>query len=320
MTTPEDLNQLTSQFYDGNPDMEDNRLRLHRIEYEVTLRTILNELPPGRTGLKILDIGGGTGPYSFALAALGHTVTLVDLSPGLLALARSRASTLPPSSRPARILRGDATALSAVLPADERGTFDAVLLLGPLYHIMSAKLRERAVREAWAMVRPPERPGERGGGEAEGVEAVEAVEAVKGGTLFCAWVSRWAHYRDVAMRDPARLMKKRDFYAKHAADGDYVRYDENGQACHAMNHELPANMPGILKRITGEENVKMVGTEGLLAGGLDKLVNELQGEEFQAWVDKCYEVGTDEHGWILADHIVGVVSKTARDDTLLRAA
>ena len=48
-----------------------------------------------------------------------------------------------------------------------------------------------------------------------------------------------------------------------------------------MNHELPANMPVILKRVTGEESVKMVGTEGLLAGGLDKLVNELQGDEFQ---------------------------------------
>ncbi|KAH9896716.1 hypothetical protein C8Q73DRAFT_421550 [Cubamyces lactineus] len=252
------------------------------------------------------------GPYSFTLAALGHTVTLIDLSPGLLALASARASTLPPASRPARILLGDATALSSVLPADERETFDAVLLLGPLYHIMSAELRERAIREAWAMVRPPS-------GDVSDDGEPEEPNVAKGGTLFCAWVSRWAHYRDVAMRDPARLAKKSVFYAKHAVDGDYVRLNENGQACHAMNHELPANMPVILKRVTGEENVKMVGTEGLLAGGLDKLVNELQGEEFQAWVDKCYEVGTDAHGWILADHIVGVVSKTARDDTLLRA-
>ena len=61
MATPQELNKLTSEFYNGNPDMEDGRLRLHRIEYEVTLRTILNALPPGRTGLKILDIGGGTG-------------------------------------------------------------------------------------------------------------------------------------------------------------------------------------------------------------------------------------------------------------------
>ncbi|KAI0349776.1 S-adenosyl-L-methionine-dependent methyltransferase [Trametes cingulata] len=298
MATPQELNALTSHRYNENPNLEDERLRKHRIEYEVTLRTILSRLPPGRTGLKILDIGGGTGPYSFALAALGHSVTLVDISPGLLALARERAASLPPTARPARILEGDATSLSSVLPADERGTFDAVLLLGPLYHIMSAELREQAIREAWAMVRPP-------AGREEDDEG--------GGTLFCAWVSRWAHYRDVATRDPGRLAKKGEFYAKHAQDGDYVRLDENGQPCHAMNHEVPANMPVILKRVTGEEDVKMVGTEGLLAGNLDKLVNELQGEEFEAWVEKCLEVGTDEHGWMLSDHIVGVVSKTARN-------
>ncbi|OJT11508.1 hypothetical protein TRAPUB_11980 [Trametes pubescens] len=295
MATPQELNALTSQFYDANPVLEDERLRKHRIEFEVTLRTILRRLPPGRTGLKILDIGGGTGPYSFALAARGHSVTLIDLSPGLLALARVRSATLPPSQRPARILKGDATALSAVLSDAERGTFDVVLLLGPLYHIMSAELRERAVRDAWAMVR-----------------STSAQEAGQGGTLFCAWVSRWAHYRDVAMRDPGRLAMKRDFYAKHAEDGDYVRYDEDGQPCHAMHHEMPTEMPVMLKRITGEDDVRMVGAEGVLAGGPDKLVNEMQGEDFEAWVEECLEVGTDEHSWMLSDHIIGVVPKTVR--------
>ncbi|KAL1941554.1 hypothetical protein VTO73DRAFT_6993 [Trametes versicolor] len=297
MATPQELNTLTSQFYDANPALEDDRLRKHRIEFEVTLRMILRHLPPGRTGLKILDIGGGTGPYSFALAARGHSVTLIDLSPGLLARAHAHAATFQPSARPARILEGDATALSAVLPAAERGTFDAVLLLGPLYHIMSGELRERAVHDAWAMVRPAPAQEDSDG---------------EGGTLFCAWVSKWAHYRDVAMRDPGRLAAKREFYAKHAEDGDYVRYDENGEPCHAMHHEIPANMPLMLKHITGEENVQMVGAEGVLAGGLDKLVTELQGEEFEAWVQKCMEVATDEHGWMMSDHIIGVVSKTAR--------
>ncbi|KAI0367250.1 S-adenosyl-L-methionine-dependent methyltransferase [Pilatotrama ljubarskyi] len=295
MATPQELHALTSQQYNEHPEVEDDRLRQHRIEFEVTLRTILGRLPPGRTGLKILDVGGGTGPYSFALAARGHSVTLVDLSPGLLTLARERAASLPPASQPARILQGDATALSSVIPAAERGTYDAVLLLGPLYHIMSPELREQAIREAWAMVRP----------------RADDDREERGGTLFCAWVSRWAHYRDVATRDPGRLARKKDFYAKHARDGDYIRLDENGDPCHAMNHEMPANMPLMLKRITGEEHVKMVGAEGLLAGGLDKLVNELQGEEFEAWVEKCVEVGSDEHGWMLSDHIVGVVSKTA---------
>ena len=201
------------------------------------------------------------GPYAFALAARGHTVTLVDLSEGLLDLARTRAAALPATSRPPRILQGDATALSSISQLrDERGTFDAVLLLGPLYHIMSEPLRDAAIRDAWSMVRP----------EANGA-------------LFCAFVSRWAHYRALALTDPARLAAKREFYAQHVRDGDYIRLDESGVPYHAMHHEVPVEMPQILQRLTGvpEESVKMVGTEGLLAGGLDKMVNELQGDEFK---------------------------------------
>ena len=66
MTTPEELNARTADFYDANPSLEDDRLRKHRIEFEVTLRTILSVLPLERTGLRILDIGGGTGtPYPY---------------------------------------------------------------------------------------------------------------------------------------------------------------------------------------------------------------------------------------------------------------
>ena len=83
-------------------------------------------------------------------------MTLVDLSSSLLALAHTRAAALPPSARPARILQGDATDLPhTVSPlADEVGTFDAVLLLGPLYHIMTPELRAAALAQAWDMVRP----------------------------------------------------------------------------------------------------------------------------------------------------------------------
>ncbi|KAI0777550.1 S-adenosyl-L-methionine-dependent methyltransferase [Trametes elegans] len=305
MSTPAELNTLTARWYDENPGLEDDRLRLHRMEFEVTLRTILASLAPGRTDLKILDIGGGTGPYAFALAARGHAVTLVDISPGLLSLAHARAASTPPAERPTRILEGDATALSSVLPRAERGTFDAVLLLGPLYHLTAPELRERAVREAWGMVRPAAAGGQGGAG------AAGRTGGGGGGTLFCAWVSRWAHYRDVATREPARLARKRAFYAKHAEDGEYIRHDERGRAYHAMHHELPSEMPLVLKRVTGEDDVRMVGAEGLLAGGLDRLVNDLQGEEFEAWVEKCLEVGSDAHGWMLSDHIVGIVSKNA---------
>ena len=168
------------------------------------------------------------------------------------------------------MLEGAATTLSS-LPSltGEQGTFDAVLLLGPLYHIMDPALRDTAIREAWSMVRP-------GCGDA----------ADGGGTLFCAWVSRWAHYRDIALRDPGRLLARKEVYTQHARDGNYVRLDEQGVAYHAMHHELPANMPRMLARVTErpKEEVHMVGTEGVLTVGLDKLVNEMQGEEFEVGI------------------------------------
>lgn len=60
MASPQDLHSATTQSYDANPTMEDERLKAHRIEYEVTLRTILDHLPKDRA-TKILDVGGGAG-------------------------------------------------------------------------------------------------------------------------------------------------------------------------------------------------------------------------------------------------------------------
>ncbi|KAI0077592.1 S-adenosyl-L-methionine-dependent methyltransferase [Panus rudis PR-1116 ss-1] len=285
MNDPLTLSSATAAFYSSHPSLEDRRLKLHRIEFEVTLRTILDILTATERA-KVLDVGGATGTYSFPLAAKGHDVTLVDLSPGLISVAASRAEEDPDGPRPSRIMVGDALSLDTLLPGEE-GTFDVVLLLGPLYHIMSPELRERAIRQAWRMV-------------------------AQGGSLFCAWVSRWAHYRDLAMREPQRLFRRKDFYAKHAQNGDYVRTDEDNVPIHAMHHEIPSQMPIILRRVTGVQNVKMVGAEGILAGNLDKPVNDLEGEEFEAWVHKCMDIGHDENEWMMSDHIIGIAQKASQ--------
>ena len=215
--------------------------------------------------------------------------------------ARVSSSTTPV---PARILQGDATRLANHPDlADEHGTFDAVLLLHPLSHIVPADLRAAALHDAWDFVCP------------------------RGGMLFCGWVSRLAHYRRLALADPAALMRERAFYVESERDGLYV--DSSMEARHSRHYELPERMPKILRDATGVEDVEMVGAEGLLSGGLDRMVNELQGEEFevgvfglawsfriahslwmQAWVEKCLEVGMDEHGWRMADRIVGIAIKS----------
>jgi 2-polyprenyl-3-methyl-5-hydroxy-6-metoxy-1,4-benzoquinol methylase len=62
------------EFYDKNAQNEWDRLDRHRTEFAVTLRALKDYLP--HLPVEVLDVGGGPGRYSIALAKLGHRVTL----------------------------------------------------------------------------------------------------------------------------------------------------------------------------------------------------------------------------------------------------
>ncbi|MBL8772842.1 MAG: class I SAM-dependent methyltransferase [Phenylobacterium sp.] len=75
--------------------------------------------PPGGS---ILELGAGTGRLTAALAARGHEVTGVDISPAMLQQGQARLAGLAPDAgRRARLVRGDMTAL------DLKRTFDLVI-------------------------------------------------------------------------------------------------------------------------------------------------------------------------------------------------
>ncbi len=76
-------------FYDKNAQNEWDRLDRHRTEFAVTLRALKDYLP--HFPAEVLDVGGGPGQYSIALAKLGYQVTLLDLSEGCLQLAKKKA-------------------------------------------------------------------------------------------------------------------------------------------------------------------------------------------------------------------------------------
>jgi len=96
----------------------------------------------------VLDVGGGAGAYALPLAREGYAVHLIDPVPLHVEQAIT-GSTAQPETPLAGAEVGDACSLSQ---ASE--TVDAVLLLGPLYHLIRREDRLRAFREARRVVRP----------------------------------------------------------------------------------------------------------------------------------------------------------------------
>lgn len=89
----------------------------------------------------ILDVGGGAGAYAFPLAKQGYEVHLID--PVELHVEQARSYAKTSGIALASIAQGDARTLD--FPASSA---DAVLLLGPLYHLVERSDRLQALHEA----------------------------------------------------------------------------------------------------------------------------------------------------------------------------
>jgi SAM-dependent methyltransferase len=140
------------------------------IEFERTKEIILRSLPPAPA--LVADIGGGPGRYTQWLAGLGYQVEHRDLMP--LHVDQVRAAV----GENARVRTMLGNALDLDLPDS---SVDAVLLLGPLYHLKSRADRIKALREAARIAAP-------------------------GGPIFAAAISRWAPRLDGDLR--SRLYEK----------------------------------------------------------------------------------------------------------------
>jgi SAM-dependent methyltransferase len=210
-----------------------------RLELLRTQEIVRRHLPPGP--LKILDVGGGPGVHAEWLADDGHTVHVVDPMPNHVEAAKRLAAT----HRRITAEVGDARSLAA-----GSDSVDAVLLLGPLYHLTDRADRLRALDEAGRVVRP-------------------------GGLVFVAAISRFASLLDGLRRGFLFDPRFRSIVEQDLRDGQHRNPDRLPDWFTTAYFHHPAELAGEATA-AGLDCIEVVGVEGV-AGWF--------GNVFERWDD-----------------------------------
>ncbi|KAF7590977.1 hypothetical protein BBP40_002171 [Aspergillus hancockii] len=289
--------KIVAEWYNQNAALEHDRLNSCRLEFSVSMRVILRCLEQlerhVQRPLAILDLGGGTGRYAVELAQRGHSVALVDISQSELDLAKSFAA------------ESDVT-LSAVVQADARtiqvhpreenpqtiftqSTYDLILCQGPMYHLLEESERLQVLCSCASMLRPS-------------------------GFLLVAFVTRYAHLRNIAQRDPARLPAEFDnFYKDYLASGAYTRnpsiasYHTNANEVRELFRQADRELR--IRDSSGLTLHGVVACEGFLGGGLASKLGTLSPDAHERWVDVVMQFAEDEGLLGNADHLLVVAER-----------
>lgn len=128
---------VVNYFYQNCNEEERLNGKQGYVEYATTMAYIKKYLEPG---MKIAEIGAGTGRYSLALSREGYHVEAVELVERNIQVFKSKLK----ESDDILIIQGNAMDLSCF--ADE--SIDITLSLGPMYHLFSEEHKRKALDEA----------------------------------------------------------------------------------------------------------------------------------------------------------------------------
>lgn len=136
----EDLNEVYN-FYNAGAEIGRLDKGLGKIELYRTKEILLNYVSNHNV---IYDIGGGIGIYSAWLTKLGNNVHLIELADSAVEFAKHHM--MHECNFIAEV--GDARKINRM-----NNSADIVLLMGPLYHLQNKEEREKALREAYRVLK-----------------------------------------------------------------------------------------------------------------------------------------------------------------------
>lgn len=251
----DDISDIAA-FYDDGVEDEDARLEQHQLEHDLTWRYLTRYLPPAGS---ILEIGAGTGRYTLALCRRGYAVTAVDLSASLLERCKLRLEAAQLHGQ-AQFVVADARDLQAVPIM----AFDAVLLMGPLYHLVFEEDRREVLRQATDRLR-------------------------SGGVLFSAHLSRLGILGDLMRRTPEWI--EREAEARSLLDRGRRPDDQPRGGFRGYLARVPEIKP--LHEALGLQTIVLAGVEPAISAD-DESYNRLQAPRRERWLDLLFEVSADE--------------------------
>lgn len=259
------------EMYNAGWEIEATRLQRHQLEGEITWRYLEKHLPP--TG-RLLEIGFGTGFYTFALAERGYQITAVDLADEYVTRCNARAEELGLSGQ-IDFRTADARKLDGVPLHD----FDAVLLMGPLYHLVLEADRTAALKSAYACVKP-------------------------GGVIFSALLSRLGVLGNLIKENPSWI-----------EDQDHVRslVQHGRRPAGALKggfrgYFVRLNEVAPMHETVGFRTLKIAGVEPAISAD-DDSYNKLEGKQRELWLDLLFEISGDQSMVASSRHILYIGEK-----------
>ncbi len=135
--------EALKNYYETHEENSRLRSRHGSVEFLTTVKYVEKYLKPG---MKILEIGAGTGIYSHYFAQNGYSVDAVEIMEYNIKV--FKANTTP--GEKVTITQGDAIDLKGF----DDGAYDITLLLGPMYHLYTKEDKLAALREAIRVTRP----------------------------------------------------------------------------------------------------------------------------------------------------------------------
>ena len=254
------------EFYNSAWDAEANRLERHQLEADITWRYLNLYLPPrGR----LLEIGFGTGFYTFSLAKRGYQITAIDLADEYVTRCKAKAEELGISDQ-IDFRTGDARKLDGI----PRGEFEAVLLMGPLYHLLLEADRIATLRAAHACLKPE-------------------------GVIFSALISRFGILGDLIKDNPSWIENQEAVWSHIEHGHRPANVPRGGFRGYYVRQEEIAPMH---ERV-GFRTLKIAGVEPAISAN-DESYNTLKGKQRDLWLDLLFEISSEQSMVASSRHIL----------------